>query len=99
MIKLMPPPKLLDRRYLGRLAGLAEKLRAEEARAYIGSAEFPSQYRMMARLYLVMARRENFCWKLELSFQSAIFPGARERKLASQYYVRAGAIFGTLQFG
>jgi hypothetical protein len=46
VIKLMPPPRLLDWRYLGRLPGVAKKIRTEEARTYIGIAEFPSQYRM-----------------------------------------------------
>jgi hypothetical protein len=46
-----------------------------------------------------MARRKKFAWKLALSFESAVFPGAPERKIASQDHVRAGAIFGKLRLG
>lgn len=49
-------------------------------------------------VYIVMARRANFAWKVTLSFESACLPGVPESVVASNDHVRAGATFGSLRF-
>ena len=100
MLEFDPPSKLGRWTYLGKLPGLAKKLSVDEAHAYTGLAEYnKDQKTTLGRMYIVMARRKNFAWKLALSFETACFDGMPEEKVYSQDHVRAGAILGTLRLG
>ena len=73
-------------------------LRVDEAHTYTGLAKYPAQgHAVLGRIYVVMARRKTFAWKLALSIETACFDGMPEEKVYSQDHVRAGAVFGTLQ--
>ena len=98
LLKLDPLPQLVRWTYLGKLSGLAEMLRVDEAHAYTGLAKYTEQgHAVLGRIYVVMARRKTFAWKLALSIETACFDGMPEEKVYSQDHVRAGAVFGTLQ--
>jgi TIR domain len=100
LLKLDPLPQLVRWTYLGKLSGLAEMLRVDEAHAYTGLAKYAEQsHEVLGRIYVVMARRKTFAWKLALSIETACFDGMPEEKVYSQDHVRAGAVFGTLQLG
>ena len=95
-----PLPALRSWNYLGKLPGLAKKLEADEAHAYTGLANYSEDSRtVLGRLYLVMARRKSFAWKIALSFETACFEGMPEEKVYSNDHVRAGAILGNLRLG
>jgi hypothetical protein len=99
-INLDPMPQLARWRYLGRLPGLASGLDVDEAHAYTGLAKYTEADRtILGRLYIVMAWRKNFAWKLALSIETALFEGMPEEMVYAQDHVRAGAVFGTLQLG
>jgi len=100
LTKISPPPKLGRWTYLGKLAGLKKKLDVDEAHAYTGLAEYSEgELRLLGRMYIVMARRKRFAWKLALSFGTACFDGVPEDMVSSQDHVRAGAVLGTLRLG
>ena len=93
-----PLPKLRSRTYLGKLPGVAKKLRADEAHAYTGLADYMEGSRtVLGRLYIVMARRKSFAWKVALSFETACFEGMPEERVYASDHVRAGAILGKLR--
>ncbi len=95
-----PKPTLRSWRYLGKLSGLAKKLGAEEAHAYTGLANYSEDSRtVLGRLYILMARRKSFAWKVALSFETACFEGMPEEKIYANDHVRAGAILGNLRLG
>lgn len=100
LLKLDPLPQLVRWEYVGSLSGLEKTLRVDEAHAYCGLAKYTEEGRpVLGRIYIVMARRKTFAWKLALSIETACFDGMPEEKVYSQDHVRAGAIFGTLQLG
>lgn len=100
LLKLDPMPQLARWTYLGKLSGLAKMLRADEAHAYTGLAKYTEAgSTVLGRIYIVMARRKTFAWKLALSIETACFDGMPEERVYSQDHVRAGAIFGTLKLG
>ncbi len=100
LIKLDPLPKLRQWTYLGKLPGVAKKLVADEAHAYTGLAEYTEgKMPILGRMYIVMARRKTFAWKVSLSFETACFEGMPEDRVYSQDHVRAGAILGALRLG
>lgn len=94
---LEPHPELLVWNYEGTSTAFAEKLSAEEVHLYRGMAVLPGEYNRLAHIYIVMARRANFAWKVTLSFESACLPGMPESMVASNDHVRAGATFGNLR--
>lgn len=97
MQQLDPKPQLMEWGYGGSPAALAARLQVDEAHLYEGMAVIPGEYNRMAHLYLVMARRGSFAWKVTLSFESACLPGMPEALVASNDHVRAGATFGSLR--
>jgi hypothetical protein len=100
LLKLDPLPKLSRWTYFGKLSGLATKLKADEAHAYTGLAEYvDGRHSIFGRMYLVMARRKSFAWKVALSLETACFAGMPEETVYSQDHVRAGVIFGDLRLG
>jgi len=95
-----PLPELRSWNYLGKLPGLAKKLEADEAHAYTGLANYSENSRtVLGRLYIVMARRKSFAWKIALSFETACFEGMPEEKVYANDHVRAGAILSSLHLG
>jgi hypothetical protein len=95
-----PLPALRSWNYLGKLPGFAKKLGADEAHAYTGLANYPEDSgTVLGRLYIVMARRKSFAWKIALSFETACFEGMPEEKVYANDHVRAGAILGNLRLG
>jgi hypothetical protein len=94
-------PKLTSWNYLGKVPGLAKKLAVDEAHAYTGLAQYSRKQGrpVLGRLYVVMARRKSFAWKLALSIETACFEGMPEEKVYSQDHMRAGAILGKLRLG
>jgi hypothetical protein len=95
-----PLPALRSWNYLGKLSGLAKKLETDEAHAYTGLASYSENSRtVLGRLYIVMARRKTFAWKIALSFETACLEGMPEEKVSANDHVRAGAILGNLRLG
>ncbi|MBK8556835.1 MAG: hypothetical protein IPL65_14150 [Lewinellaceae bacterium] len=96
-------PKLQEWQYLGKLAALAKRLELDEAHAYTGFAIMPpaeeNQFPLGARLYILLARRGTFSWKVELVFNSAVLPGMPPDMLYSNDHVRAASVFEDLKFG
>jgi hypothetical protein len=86
--------------YLGKLPGVAKKLGVDEAHAYTGLANYLDEATpVLGRLYILLARRKRFAWKIVLSFETACFEGISEERVYSQDHVRAGAILGWLRLG
>jgi len=99
-INLDPPPRLARWTYLGKLPSVAKHLGVDEAHAYMGLAEYKDNgVTILGRLYMLMARRKNFAWKLALSIETACLDRAPPEMVDSQDHVRAGAIFGALRLG
>lgn len=97
-MKLDPRPQLTKWDYLGKSQGIAKMLGVDEAHAYTGLATYQdSGGTVRGRLYLVMARRGSFAWKLALSIETACFDGVPPEMIYSQDHVRAGAILGELR--
>ena len=78
----------------------AERVRlgVNELLLYQGVAFFREPYPTLARLYVLMARRDREAWKVGLSFMSACPPGAPQAMIDQNDHVRAGASFGELKF-
>lgn len=91
-----PPPELLEWQYQGNCPALTERLNCDETHLYQGLAQFPGKPPELARLYILLARRNSVAWKVSLSLMSACLPGMPEEKVASNDHLRAGAIFGEL---
>lgn len=96
-------PKLEDWQYLGALPALADRLELDEAHAYSGFAVMPpteeNQFPLGARLYILLARRGTFSWKVELVFNSAVFPGMPSDMVYANDHVRAASVFEHIKFG
>ncbi len=92
-----PPPALLKWQYEGAFPALAKRLGADEAHLYSGLARLPGTPPELARLYMLLARRDTQAWKVTLSFASACPPGMPEEFVISNDHVRAGATFGDLR--
>ena len=93
---LDPRPELSEWRYEGSSQALARKLDVDEVHLYCGLAKLPGQFARLARIYILMARRAGFGWKLILSFESGSTSDMPEAFVAANDHVRAGAIFGYL---
>ncbi len=91
-----PPPRLLEWQYGGHSRALLERLAADEMHLYQGLAALPGEARELARLYVLLIRRQTHAWKIGLSFSSACLPGMPETLVAANDHVRAGATFGYL---
>jgi hypothetical protein len=90
-------PNLLEWQYLGSYPPVTDRLGVDEAHCYQGLAQLPEQPPELVRLYILLARRDTFAWKVSLSLMSACPPGSSEEMVATNDHVRAGATFGTLQ--
>jgi hypothetical protein len=93
------PPELLEWRYEGAIPSFAERAKLDEAHGYQGLARLQTEPRRIARLYLLLARRGTFAWKVTLTFESACLPGMPEALVYSNDHVRAGAVLGDMRFG
>ena len=91
-------PELMTWEYEGEFTQLNSQLGVKESHLYSGLAMLPLKPRELARLYVLLARREQYAWKVTLSFMSACLPGTPEEEVTSNDHVRAGATFGGLQF-
>ncbi|MBP0019738.1 MAG: hypothetical protein J7647_19565 [Cyanobacteria bacterium SBLK] len=91
-------PQLLEWQYQGNCPIYAERLAVDEVHLYEGLAQFPDIPSELARLYILLARRENLAWKVGLSFLSACLPGMSEDLITSSDRVRGGATFSRLRF-
>lgn len=89
-----PPPQLLDWQYQGNCPPYAERLAVDEVHLYQGLAQLPDSSSELARLYILLARRGNFAWKIGLSLLSAGSPEMPENFAAASI---AGATFGSLR--
>ena len=103
-----PLPALRVWNYLGKLTGVAEKLATEEVHAYTGLANYSytglanyseDSRTLLGRVYIVLARRKSFAWKIALSFETSCFDGMPDEKIYANDHVRAGAILGNLRLG
>lgn len=96
-------PKIQNWQYLGKLPALADRLELNEAHAYSGFAVMPpaeeSQFPLGARLYIILARRGSFSWKVELVFNSTVFPGMPSDIIYANDHVRAASVFEKVKFG
>ena len=89
-------PELLEWQYQGSPAALAERLEVDEIQLYQGLGKLTTRPPELARLYVLLARRETWAWNISLSFISACPPGAPEATVIKNDHVRAGATFGPL---
>jgi hypothetical protein len=94
---LNPPPELIDWRYEGQFPYFSEMLGVEEIHAYTGMAKIPGNFSLLSHIYILLARRKNFAWKVTLAFESAVLPGMPENIIAANDHVRAGATLGSLR--
>ena len=93
------PPKLLEWTYLGMCESLNKRLAVEETHLYSGLGSITGRPPMLARIYIILARRETLAWKASLSFISACWPRTPEETVIANDHVRAGAILGHLTLG
>ncbi len=89
-----PEPNLLEWSCLGQFDELTTRLGVGESLLYTGLAQVKAQHPLFSRLYILVARRANFAWKITLCFETACFPGVEEQMVAENDHVRAGATFG-----
>ncbi|MBW4635576.1 MAG: hypothetical protein KME30_27945 [Iphinoe sp. HA4291-MV1] len=92
------PPQLMEWQYEGNFPALSDRFNVDETHLYQGLAQFPNHPSDLARLYILLARRGSFAWKVSVSILSACFPGTLEDTIATNDHVRAGAILGYLRF-
>jgi hypothetical protein len=92
-----PPPRLVEWQDRGNCPPVAERLGVEEVFLYQGFAELPGTPPELARLYILLARRDTVAWKVSLSLTSACFPGMPEEIIWANDGVRAAAILGNLR--
>ena len=90
------PPILLEWNRIGACRYLEGKLAVDETYLYQGLAQFNDRIPNLYRFYIVLARRNNFAWKISLSLSSACLPGTPQEMIERNDSVRAGAIFGGL---
>jgi hypothetical protein len=94
---LSPQMEMLEWVYAGGSQAVVERLAVDEAHLYTGLGELDEAGRpTLARLYVVLARRDQYAWKIIVSFSSACPPGTEEEMIERNDHVRAGAIFGRL---
>lgn len=91
-------PEILEWFYEGTCPPLTERLNCDETHLYQGVAKLPGKTPELAHLYVLLARRNNFAWKVSLSFFSACLPGTPEEIVSANDHARAGASFGYLHF-
>ena len=91
-----PPPQLIQWQELGDYSALNQKLNVEETFLFTGLAQ---SNQLLIRLYILLARRENWAWKINLCLPSACLPDAPAELLDRSDHFRAGAIFAELKLG
>jgi hypothetical protein len=91
-------PELLEWEYQGEYSNLKERFEVNEIHLYQGLALLPIQPQELARFYILVARREQFAWKVMLSFLSACLPGSSPQEVNINDHQRAAATFGGLCF-
>lgn len=100
---IVPSPavrgRLAEWRPLGACASLAARLAVDETRLFTGLVALaaPDGPPAFARLYVVLARRGTWAWKVCLALASACLPGTPEPRVAANDHVRAGASLGGLE--
>jgi hypothetical protein len=97
MIEGNTPPKLLEWECEGAFAELTARLGVDESLLYSGIAQMPGTSPLRAHVYMLMARRANFAWKVTLAFETALLPGLPEVMAVRNDHVRAGATYGHLR--
>jgi hypothetical protein len=90
------PPRLRAFAPCPLTAAAARALRLDELVLYEGLATIPTSPPELARLYLLLGRRGQRAWKIELTLTSACPPDAPYRKVAASDHRRAGAVLGGL---
>lgn len=92
-------PELLAWHNEGHPATVAARLAVDEVALYQGVLGlWQAQPPEMARLYILLARRERRAWNVALSFMTACPPGTAAEKVARNDHRRAGATFDHLAF-
>jgi hypothetical protein len=100
LVESRSEPSLRTWDYLGRLAVVAAKLKVDEAHAYTGLANYSDGGTpVLGRVYILLARRKRYAWKIALSFETACFDGMSDKRVYEQDHIRAGAILGSLRLG
>ena len=91
-------PRVLGWQYHGADVPLTERLGLNETHAYSGVVTRSGKPADLARIYVLLARRGTWAWKVSLSLMSACPPGTLEKVVVENDHVRAGAVFGHLRF-
>jgi hypothetical protein len=91
------PPELLQWQYEGTSLSLDQRLAVDETHLYQGLAMLAGTPPDLARIYVLLARRGTWAWKVSLSFLSACPPGMPEEMITGNDHVRAGASLGYLR--
>lgn len=71
----------------------------DDVQSLVGLARILKPDPALARFYIVLARRDRWAWKFNLSFMSACLPGTADEVVRRNDHVRAGASFGFLKLG
>lgn len=94
-----PQPKLLQWYHEGSFDLITKKLDVDETHCFSGVAQLPTEPLHLARIYILLARRGTFAWKVTLSIETAYLPSMPAHLITSNDHVRAGAVLGDLRFG
>ncbi len=90
-------PGFMEWNYLGSFSEISNQLKVDEAHVYEGVARIVDKYPLLSRIYLLLARKGNFAWKVILSIESACIPGMPYQTIYTNDHIRACATFGSLK--
>lgn len=90
-------PLLLEWEPLGPTGLLTARLAVDEACLYQGLARLAAPTAMLARIYVLLARRGSWAWQIALSIESACPPGTDELMVAANDHARGACVFGGLE--
>ena len=65
-------PRTLEWDYEGAFESVADRMRLDEVHCYSGIGRLPGHTPQLARLYILLARRKTFAWKITLSFETGV---------------------------
>ena len=99
MINDEQKPQLIEWTEESALDIIAKQLKADEVYGYSGIARLQDDSSRLARIYILLVRRDKFAWKITLSFETACLPGMPAKLVDSNDHIRAGAILGELTLG
>lgn len=88
------PARVMEMSYWGDYEAYMQHVSCEAMIAYDGIMQLPSPIGGVAHFYIVVMRRGNHAWKIELAFHSACLPGTDDETLNRNDHVRAGATLG-----